>query len=200
MDTARRLDFPTLGKPTSPTSAIIFSSRIIFLSLAAPPASAKLGACLTEFLKLVLPLPPLPPLAATKLSPSSLRSLITRPVSSSMTTVPTGTLMMRSWPFFPKHFFFMPSWPFSASYFFLYLKSIKVRRFLSARKTMFPPLPPSPPSGPPSGTKGSRLKDTQPLPPFPDLIVIFALSANMVRLLSLPILQSLFLRFSGFTL
>ena len=41
---ARRDDFPTFGKPTSPTSAISFISRMIDLSFANPPASAKFGA------------------------------------------------------------------------------------------------------------------------------------------------------------
>src|SRR6185503_1466398 len=42
-----------------------------------------------------------------------------------------------------------------------------------------PPFPPSPPSGPPRGTHASRRKETQPLPPSPALILIFASSRNM---------------------
>ena len=152
-----------------------------FRSFAAPPASAKFGACLTEFLKFVLPLPPLPPFAATKDSPSSVKSFITRPLASSMITVPSGTLMIRFSPALPKRFLFMPFWPDSASYFFLYLKSMSVLRLRSAMKITSPPLPPSPPSGPPSGTKGSLLKVTAPSPPLPDLIYILALSTNIME-------------------
>src|ERR1700751_2629380 len=48
---------------------------------------------------------------------------------------------------------------------------------------MSPPLPPSPPEGPPRGTYFSLRKATQPLPPSPALIEIFASSANTGHLL-----------------
>ena len=168
-----------MGNPINPTSAINFNSRRTVFSFAKPPASAKLGAWRVGVLKFTFPLPPRPPFAAIKESPGFTRSYMGSPVSSSITTVPAGTLMIRSSPFFPNCFFLRPSSPFSASYFLLYLKSRSVLIFPSAKKITFPPRPPSPPSGPPSGTKGSLRNDTQPFPPFPDLMVIFALSTNI---------------------
>src|SRR5579859_730978 len=44
---------------------------------------------------------------------------------------------------------------------------------------MLPPLPPSPPLGPPRGTYFSRRNATQPLPPSPAFIEIFASSTNI---------------------
>ena len=55
------VDFPALGKPTRPTSAKIFNSRMLDISIPCCPGLAFLGLCLTEFLKLTFPLPPRPP-------------------------------------------------------------------------------------------------------------------------------------------
>ena len=54
----------------------------------------------------------------------------------------------------------------------------------SASAQTEPPRPPSPPSGPPAATYFSRWKPTLPSPPLPDTILIFAISINMVVLLS----------------
>src|SRR5580700_1648886 len=48
---------------------------------------------------------------------------------------------------------------------------------------MSPPLPPSPPEGPPRGTYFSLRKATQPSPPSPALMEIFASSANTSHLI-----------------
>src|SRR5271155_4879983 len=48
---------------------------------------------------------------------------------------------------------------------------------------MSPPLPPSPPEGPPRGTYFSLRNATQPLPPSPALMEIFASSANTSHLI-----------------
>ena len=53
--------FPTLGRPTSPTSASNFNSTFRTLFSPGSPFSAKLGAGLLWVLKAVLPRPPLPP-------------------------------------------------------------------------------------------------------------------------------------------
>ncbi len=73
-----------------------------------------------------------------------------------------------------------PFSPLSATYFFLYLKSIKVEKLSSTKKTISPPFPPSPPSGPPALIYFSRRNDTAPSPPSPALIVILALSTNIL--------------------
>ena len=58
----RSVDLPTFGKPTNPTSARSFNSKITSLSSPIFPACAKAGACLVEVLNLALPRPPFPPL------------------------------------------------------------------------------------------------------------------------------------------
>ena len=88
----------TFGKPSKPTSANSFSSRIISSSVPFSPSSANLGACLVEVAKCEFPLPPLPPLRISSSCFSSDRSARTLPVSAFFTTVPLGTLMYRSCP------------------------------------------------------------------------------------------------------
>ena len=68
------VDFPTLGKPTKPTSASNLSSRVRIFFSPGSPFSATLGVLLVGDLKQALPLPPLPPLATTNSLPSSFKS------------------------------------------------------------------------------------------------------------------------------
>ena len=95
------VDFPTLGKPTKPTSASNFNSSVKTLSSAGIPGSAKCGACLVGVQNLQFPLPPFPPLAMTKVSSLCERSAITLLLSKSLTIVPIGTLMYKSSPSLP---------------------------------------------------------------------------------------------------
>ena len=110
--TDRNVDLPTFGNPKRPTSAIILSSRVIHLSSPSVPDFAKAGACLTAFAKCWLPLPPIPPFATIAVSPSFFKSANTRPVASSLITVPAGTFNTKFSPFLPALFPLLPSPPF----------------------------------------------------------------------------------------
>ena len=57
------VDLPTLGKPTSPTSASSFSSSTTSRLSPGRPALAKRGTCRVGVAKCWLPQPPRPPLA-----------------------------------------------------------------------------------------------------------------------------------------
>ena len=61
---------------------------------------ANIGICLVAVAKCLLPHPPRPPLAHTQSSQSDI-SLSIFPLASSLITVPFGTLIMISSPFFP---------------------------------------------------------------------------------------------------
>ena len=64
-----KLDFPALGNPIIPISAIVFNwSQIVNCSPVFPLVNF-LGALFVELLNLVLPRPPLPPNATTNSSP-----------------------------------------------------------------------------------------------------------------------------------
>ena len=92
------------------------------------------GALLVDDLNLVFPKPPLPPIAATYSSFSFLKSKIRVLLSSSKTCVPTGTFKYKLSPPLPVLFFpdpFPPLWSLTCC---LYLKSIKLFKFLSALK------------------------------------------------------------------
>ena len=52
-----RLDFPALGIPKRPTSAIIFNSKATSLDSPGVPGEVCLGARLTDDLNLALPSP-----------------------------------------------------------------------------------------------------------------------------------------------
>ncbi len=171
------VDFPTFGNPISPTSAISFSSSSTNLPSPGYPGFEKFGICLVAVAKRRFPQPPVPPFA-TIYSSSREISAITSPVSKSFITVPRGTLITRSSPDFPRLLEPLPASPSAAIYFLLYLKSIRVERLPSPRKTILPPFPPSPPSGPPAATYFSLRKDTAPFPPSPAFIYIFATSTN----------------------
>ena len=180
MEQDNKVDFPTFGKPTKPTSAITLSSSRTSSSNASCPGCAYFGACMEEVAKCWLPSPPFPPVKIICLLFSPDISAITLSVVASRIMVPAGTWMTRSSPFFPWQFRFFPSSPFSAAHLCLWRKSFNVFMLSSTSKMISPPFPPSPPSGPPSGTYFSRRKLTWPLPPFPDFIIIFALSANII--------------------
>ena len=60
--TDSKVDFPTDGKPTSPTSANTFNSSSIFRSCPGSPFSAISGAGFRGEAKRIFPRPPRPPL------------------------------------------------------------------------------------------------------------------------------------------
>jgi len=182
------VDFPTLGNPTRPTSARSLSSKKTSSASPGCPGFANLGICLVEDANLAFPFPPLPPFAMI-LGSSEEISAISLPVAASLTSVPLGTFITRSSPLLPVQFLLPPDCPSSAQYFFLYLKSTSVERLSSQTKTTSPPLPPSPPSGPPAAIYFSLWKETAPSPPFPALILIFALSTNITNTPLLYFLQ-----------
>ncbi len=95
------VDLPAFGKPTSPTSASSFNSRIYHPSTPSSPGWANRGVCSVGVLKLLLPSPPRPPGHKTRSSPGVTSSKRVSPVSASLTTVPTGTGRMMLAPFFP---------------------------------------------------------------------------------------------------
>ena len=72
-------DLPTFGYPMIPTSAINLRSSRTVISSPCSPDWAISGACLVELTKCAFPSPPLPPLTATTVFPSSSRSAITSP-------------------------------------------------------------------------------------------------------------------------
>ena len=86
-----RVDLPALGKPIIPTSAISLSSSRSCLVSPSKPGSACSGARLRLLRKCLLPKPPLPPAATTKVSPSVVRSPTYSPVEPSVISVPQGT-------------------------------------------------------------------------------------------------------------
>src|SRR5690606_35811462 len=108
---ANRLDFPTLGRPTIPTSASILSSKIKCLDCPVSPFSENRGAWFVDVAKVALPLPPLPPRATSNVSPGSTKSPKGSPVSASQTIVPQGTSIIKSSPSLPDWFALRPSSP-----------------------------------------------------------------------------------------
>ena len=127
-----------------------------------------------ELLNLKFPKPPLPPLAIIIFCSDLVRSRIKVLLSSSKICVPTGIFRIKSFPLFPVLFLPFPSCPFSALKCCWCLKSIRVFKFLLAKKTIDPPWPPSPPSGPPYSINFSLLKLADPDPPSPAFTYIFA--------------------------
>ena len=82
---ASKLDFPALGNPIIPISAIVFNCNQIVNSSPKVPLVNFFGALLVELLNLVLPNPPFPPVAATNSSPGFVKSKIKVLLSSSNT-------------------------------------------------------------------------------------------------------------------
>ena len=74
VDMFKKLDFPALGNPINPTSAIIFNSSHIEISSPSLPLVNFLGARLVELLNFVFPTPPKPPLAKINSSSSLVKS------------------------------------------------------------------------------------------------------------------------------
>ena len=64
----------------SPTSAMIFGSNLIFISIPCLPGVALRGVCILD-VECVFPLPPKPPLAMVIFWPCSVRSVICSLVS-----------------------------------------------------------------------------------------------------------------------
>src|SRR5215472_2975817 len=170
-------DFPAFGKPTSPASAMVFSSSSSSRLSPGSPRSANPGALRFADASAAFPSPPRPPLAATNCVPAPTRSASTSP-SGVLTTVPSGTPMSRSAPSAPLRFEPAPALPLPARRSGLRWKSRSVATLRSTVKMTSPPRPPFPPSGPPSGLNFSRCIDAQPLPPLPAWIRSSAWSAN----------------------
>src|SRR6202050_3070948 len=143
-------DLPALGKPTSPTSATVFSSRMRSRSCPGSPLSANPGALRAAEPRAPFPTPPRPPAAATNLVPTPSRSASTSP-SAVLTSVPFGTAMIRSGPAAPVRFEPSPCRPLPARRTGRRWKSSSVAELASTSRTTSPPRPPLPPSGPPSG-------------------------------------------------
>lgn len=130
----KNVDFPTFGNPRSPTSANNLSSNINSFSSPFSPSSENLGACLVGVAKCEFPLPPLPPFNINSVWFGSDKSATTFPVSASFITVPIGTFIYKSSPYFPLQWLPLPFSPSLALNFLLYLKSINVFLSLSTWK------------------------------------------------------------------
>ena len=87
----KRVDFPALGKPTSPTSANTLSSNRISFSSPGIPGCAYRGVWLVADLKCQFPKPPFPPFRTITSSLSKVISKSTSLVITSLTIVPRGT-------------------------------------------------------------------------------------------------------------
>ena len=164
------------------------SSRTMSASSPGVPSSAKPGALRFVEANAALPRPPIPPRAAMYSSPTCNRSARTLP-SRSFTTVPCGTVRIRSSPLKPWCISPRPMSPFGACWCGLWWYSSRVVVWLSTRRITAPPLPPLPPFGPPSGLNFSRRTETQPLPPRPPETCKTTRSTNSAT--GSPILESL---------
>ena len=172
-------DLPALGKPTRPTSAMLFSSSRNSPISPGSPGPVLRGARVTDDLKRVLPKPPLPPLSSTNSSPSRRISMTFSPVSRRCTTVPSGTRRRAGRPSRPLQSAPWPCSPRSPFQWGLNLKSMRLFWSSSPRRITSPPLPPSPPLGPPHGSYFSRRKLEQPRPPSPARALMEVSSINM---------------------
>src|SRR3984957_381916 len=175
-------DLPALGKPTRPMSATALSSSTSSRSSPGSPLSAKPGALRGADARAALPRPPRPPAAAMNWVPVPTRSATMSP-SLVRTTVPVGTLMIRSSPAAPLRFEPSPWRPLSAFLTGRRWKSSSVELDASTSRITLPPRPPLPPSGPPSGLNFSRWTDAQPFPPWPACTRSDAWSANSAMLI-----------------
>ena len=153
------------------------SSRTISRVEPGIPSRAKPGALRLVEARAALPLPPIPPSAATNSSPMRTRSASTLP-SRSLTTVPWGTGRIRSWPLKPWDMSPRPMSPLGALWWGLWWYSSRVVVWASTRRMTSPPLPPLPPLGPPRGLNFSRRTETQPCPPCPPVTCRTTRSTN----------------------
>ena len=108
MRAANKLDFPALGKPIIPMSAITLSWSHIQNSSPDFPLVFFLGALFVELLNLRFPKPPFPPKATKYFSLFFVKSKIRVLLSSSYNCVPNGTFKIKSLPFAPVLFFLPP--------------------------------------------------------------------------------------------
>src|ERR1700722_1069611 len=176
-------DLPALGKPTSPTSATVFSSRIRSRCCPGSPFSANPGALRRGLARAALPRPARPPAAATNLVPTPTRSASASP-SAVLTSVPFGTAMIRSGPLAPVRLEPSPCRPLPARRTGRRWKSSSVAELASTSRITAPPRPPLPPSGPPSGLNFSRGVEAQPFPPWPACTCSVTRSANSATVVS----------------
>src|SRR5690606_14093111 len=101
-------------------------------------------------------------------SPSSVISKITSPVSAFFATVPRGTSIISSLPSAPVRSAEPPGVPASAITCLRYLRCSKVQCCDDPFRITCPPRPPSPPSGPSFAVNLSRCKCADPAPPRPE--------------------------------
>ena len=174
----RSVLLPAFGRPTSPTSAINFSSMSSRRSTANSPGVHSNGVCFSAPLKCSLPSPPMPPGATTAFWPGVIRSTKNSPVSASVTTEPTGNRISIPAPSAPWQLFCMPLPPSIAKKCERNENSIRVSRCGSATTTTSPPRPPLPPSGPPLGRSFSRRRCEAPSPPLPERTLMTAVSTK----------------------
>src|SRR3954454_21917526 len=181
-------DLPDDGYPTSPTSAMLLSSRTASMASPCSPSSAKPGALRRGLASAALPSPPLPPCASTTRVPAPTRSATTSP--STETTVPSGTRSTRSSPRAPLRLLPAPGRPLPAFWCGRWWKSSRVCTLGSTSRTTSPPSPPLPPSGPPSGLNFSRWTEATPCPPFPAVTCTVTRSTNAATTAASYLLQA----------
>src|ERR671916_1289084 len=179
-------DLPADGKPTSPTSAMLFSSMTASKASPSSPSRAKPGALRRVLASAALPSPPLPPWASTTRVPAPTRSAMTRP-SGALTTVPAGTRSTLSSPRAPLRLLPAPGLPLPAFWCGWWWKSSSVCTFGSTSRITSPPSPPLPPSGPPRGLNFSRWTEATPWPPLPAATCTTTRSTKAAMWFYLPI-------------
>ena len=176
------VDFPADGIPIIPISATSLSSSCRSHSPGISPSSANAGACLVLEQKCAFPYPPLPHSATRTFIPLVSRSNRSSPEFTSFTSVPVGTMSMRSSPLTPCMSCFPPLCPFSALSTFLCLYSLRVLMLSSDCIYTAQPFPPSPPRGPHFGMYFSRLHETRPSHHFQAVTWILTSSMNILFL------------------
>src|SRR5260221_564006 len=133
-------DLPAFGNPTRPASAIVLSSSRSSLCSPGSPRNAKPGALRLVEASAALPRPPCPPCAATNSVHAPIRSASTSP-SPVFTTVPSGTLTIRSAPSAPLRCEPAPALPLPARRSGRRWKSSSVAVLGSTLKMTSPPRP-----------------------------------------------------------
>ena len=168
-----RVLLPAFGLPTSPTSAITFSSRISVRLSPSPPGVNWRGARFVADLNRVFPLPPRAAAAGDDLIAGG-GQVFEHVAGSGIDRRPCrGGRESRG----PRHCG-RGNWrcrragPTRRSSGWRCESSARLSTPGVATKITLPPLPPSPPSGPPRGTYFSRRKLKQPSPPRPARISI----------------------------
>ena len=111
MTTDNKVDFPALGRPTNPASAISFNLNQIDFSSPGQPGKNLCGALLVEVLYRIFPKPPSPPIASIIFCQICVKSAKIICLLSSRICVPTGNLSIMSSPAAPDFCFPAPGLP-----------------------------------------------------------------------------------------